>query len=389
MVWILLALLANGIISFAYTVSTTPETTNLWAMLATTFVFYLGITQTGIIFSAFMRIAKSEWGKLFSRIGEILTLSFIPVAFATFIIIYLGGTEHLFYWAKPALDAAHGGHEATGAAHHISPWLTKDLFLWRTIISMALFYFFSYLYFSNARVEEKGHPGINLESRLNVLAGIVMFFYVMTNTNTAWDFGMMIIQHWESTIFPPYYWVGNVFAGVSFLFIFGAWALKKYVRINLRNEKERLDYMGLMLMGFTLLWVYMLWSQHIVLWYGDIPALTVPVVKTMTGNYSWAFFIMLFALFIIPFIALLYRKVKLSLTALTAVAYIICVGVWINRYLMVMPVFSDGSAYTFFSWTGIALILGGLSAMLVSFFAFLKLFPNVTITTYAEKHGDH
>jgi len=63
MVWILLALLANGIISFAYTVSTTPDTTNLWAMLATTFVFYLGITQTGIIFSAFMRIAKSEWGK--------------------------------------------------------------------------------------------------------------------------------------------------------------------------------------------------------------------------------------------------------------------------------------------------------------------------------------
>ncbi|MBI2413436.1 MAG: hypothetical protein HYV24_09535 [Deltaproteobacteria bacterium] len=385
MVWILLALLANGIISFAYTVSTAPETTSLWAMLVTTFVFYLGITQTGIIFSAFMRIAKSEWGKLFSRIGEILTLSFIPVAFVTFIIIYLGGTEHLFYWAKPAAEAVH--NEA--GAHHISPWLRKDLFLWRTIISMALFYFFSYLYFSNARVEEKGHPGINLESRLNVLAGLVMFFFVMTNTNTAWDFGMMIIQHWESTIFPAYYWVGNVFAGVAFLFIFGSWALRKYVRIDLVNKKETLDFMGIMLMGFTLLWVYMLWSQHIVIWYGDIPALTEPLVKTMTGNYSWAFFIMLFALFIIPFIAFLYRSIKMSLKALTTVAFIICIGVWISRYLMVIPVFSDGSGYTFFSWTGIALTLGGLSAMLISFFAFLKLFPGVTITTYSEKHGDH
>lgn len=385
MVWILLALLANGIISFAYTVSTAPETTSLWAMLVTTFVFYLGITQTGIIFSAFMRIAKSEWGKLFSRIGEILTLSFIPVAFVTFIIIYLGGTEHLFYWAKPAAEAVH--NEA--GAHHISPWLRKDLFLWRTIISMALFYFFSYLYFSNARVEEKGHPGINLESRLNVLAGLVMFFFVMTNTNTAWDFGMMIIQHWESTIFPAYYWVGNVFAGVAFLFIFGSWALKKYVRIDLVNKKETLDFMGVMLMGFTLLWVYMLWSQHIVIWYGDIPALTAPLVKTMTGNYSWAFFIMLFALFIIPFLAFLYRSIKMSLKALTTVAFIICIGVWVSRYLMVIPVFSDGSGYTFFSWTGIALTLGGLSAMLISFFAFLKLFPGVTITTYSEKHGDH
>lgn len=388
MVWLLLALLANGIISFAYTVSTAPETTNLWAMLVTTFVFYLGITQTGIIFSAFMRIAKSEWGKLFSRIGEILTLSFIPVAFVTFIIIYLGGTDYLFYWAKPAAEAVHGGHEASGAAHHISPWLRKDLFLWRTIISMALFYFFSYLYFSNARVEEKGHPGINLESRLNVLAGLVMFFYLMANTNTAWDFGMMIIKHWESSIFPAYYWVGNVFAGVAFLFILGSWSLSKYARINLVKEKETLDNMGTMLIGFTLLWTYMFWSQYIVIWYGDLPGLTAPLVQRMTGNYFYAFALMLLAIFIVPFLAFLYRRIKLSLKALTTVAFIICVGVWINRYLMVIPVFSDGSGYTFLSWTGIALTLGGLSAMLISFFAFLKLFPNVTITTYSEKQ-DH
>ena len=35
----------------------------------------------------------------------------------------------------------------------------------------------------------------------------------------AWDFGMMIIRHWESSIFPPYYWVGNLFAGIAFLFL--------------------------------------------------------------------------------------------------------------------------------------------------------------------------
>ncbi len=100
------------------------------------------------------------------------------------------------------------------------------------------------------------------------------------------------------------------------------------------------------------------------------------------------FALMLLAIFIVPFLAFLYRRIKLSLKALTTVAFIICVGVWINRYLMVIPVFSDGSGYTFLSWTGIALTLGGLSAMLISFFAFLKLFPNVTITTYSEKQ-DH
>ncbi|MBI5642554.1 MAG: hypothetical protein HY954_03655 [Deltaproteobacteria bacterium] len=388
MVWILLALLANGIISFAYTVSVAPESATLWAMLSTTFLFYLGITQTGIIFSAFMRIAKSEWGKLFSRIGEILTLSFIPVAFVTFIIIYIGGTDHLFYWAKAAAPA-HGEHSAASAAHHISPWLRKDLFLWRTLISMAAFYIMSYVYFATARTEEKGHGSACIESKLNIMAGFVMFFFVATNTNTAWDFGMMIIQHWESTIFPPYYWVSNVFAGVAFLFIFGNKILAKYANIKLEHRKETLDFMGIMLLGFTLTWIYMFWSQHIVIWYGDFPALTKPLIDRMSGNYFYIFILMLVTVFLVPFLAFLYRRVKLSINALLFVAFVICIGVWISRYLMIIPVFSDGSENTFLSWTGVALILSGLSATIISFLAFLKLFPGVSITTFTEKHGDH
>ena len=102
--WALIILLLNGIISFVYTIQTTTNTINLWALLAVNFVFFLGITQTGIVFSAIMRISKSGWGRHFSRFGEILTLSFIPVAVITFIIIYIGGVDHLFYWAHPVVS---------------------------------------------------------------------------------------------------------------------------------------------------------------------------------------------------------------------------------------------------------------------------------------------
>ena len=220
-VWILLILLANGIISFAYNVANTPETTTLWGLLSTNFLFYLGLTQTGIVFSAIMRIAKSEWGRYFNRLGEILTLSFIPVAFVTFIIIYIGGTDHLFWWAQPQPSNGHG-------PAHISPWLGKDLFLWRNIVLMALFYVMSYIYFVNGRKEEgKSEIPVHLEQTLNVMAGLVIFFYVALNTNLAWDFGMTIIKHWESSIFPAYYWVGNVFAGSAFLYLLGAYFISR------------------------------------------------------------------------------------------------------------------------------------------------------------------
>ncbi|MFQ5736752.1 MAG: hypothetical protein ACE5GY_07800 [Thermodesulfobacteriota bacterium] len=378
--WVSLVVLVNGVISFAYSVSVSDEPTTLWAMLATTYCVYLGLTQTGIIFSTIMRIAKSKWARYFSRFGEILTLSFIPVAFITFIVIYAGGTEHLFYWAGGA--AAHGG-EAGAHGGHLSPWLDKNLFLWRTIISMAVFYFVSYVYFALTLKEER--EGRIYDSRYNFLAGIVMVFYVITNTNTAWDFGMMIIQHWESSIFPGYYWVGNILAGIAFLFIIGSYFVQE--RTKKKLSMEYTGYMGVMLMGFVLTWIYMFWSQHIVFWYGDLPNLDWPAKKVMT-EYAWYFWLMLGGMFIVPFFALIFRKIKLCLTALKVVAAIIVIGLWLNRYLMIIPFFSHDGSPVFFSWTGVSLILGGLAATIFPVLIFFKLFPKVSISTY-EEHGGH
>ena len=378
--WILLVVLVNGVISFAYSASVAEHPTSLWAMFATTYCVYLGITQTGIIFSTIMRIAKSKWARYFARFGEVLTLSYIPVAFITFIAIYAGGTEHLFYWAG---SSAHGAAEAGGhGAVHLSPWLREDLFLWRTIITMAVFYFVSYIYFAMSLKEER--EGRIYDPRLNFIAGLVMFLYVVTNTNTAWDFGMMIVRHWESTIFPAYYWVTNILAGIAFLFLVSGW----YVRENTKKKltEEYTIYMGVMLMGFVLTWVYMFWSQHVVLWYGDLPNLSMPVEKVANeyGGYYW---LMLIGLFFIPFFALIFKKIKSCMTALNVLAVIMIIGLWLNRYLMIVPFTVHGEEAVFFSWTGVSLILGGLAATILPVLIFFKLFPKVTVSTYEEPGG--
>ncbi|MBF8250576.1 MAG: hypothetical protein HW382_204 [Deltaproteobacteria bacterium] len=323
-------------------------------MLAVTYVFFLGLTQTGILFAAIMRMSKSSWGRHFSRLGEILTLSFFPVAIITLLIIYFGGVDHLFYWASPHVDK--GGH-------HLSPWLGKGPFLFRNLVAMGLFYGMSFIYFRAGRIEENETPvSDTLDKKLNVMSGFVMVFYVIANTEIAWDFGMMIIPHWESTIFPAYWWVGNKEQG-------------KVI------DKEHLDQFGKLLLSFALLWVYMFWSQHIVVWYSDLPNITGPLITTMKGNYTSIFVIMILAAFIIPFFALIYRSIKLSVPALATVALIICLGIWINRYLMIIPVFTDGGAPLFATWTGISLILAGLSSTLLSIILFFRLYPNIKRVT--------
>jgi hypothetical protein len=381
--WVLVIVLVNSVVAFGYAVMTTTDPTTLWAMVAVNFVYYLGITQSGIVFSAIMRISKSGWGRYFSRLGEILTLCSIPWAFAVFFVIYFGGADLLFYWINPV-----AAQVEIGAFHADSPWLDKGFFFWRTVITMALFYGMSYIYFRLARVEEsKKAVSFDLTKRLNLYAGFVMFFYVVTNSVIAWDFGMTIIPHWESVIFPIYYWVGNLFACAAFLYLLSLIFLsprthegdEKTIIVRIVMDRANLHSMGTLLMAFTLLWVYMFYSQHIVIWYSDRPILTEPLFWQNRGYFAWLFALMIVCLFIVPFFSLITKRVKLALAPMAVVTVLICVGIWINRYLMIIPVFTDGSETIVANWTGISIVLGGLAGTLLGLEIFMKIFSYVSL----------
>lgn len=346
----MIVIFLNGVISFAYAVWTWEDATVLWALLAVNFLFYAGITQASILFSAVMRISRSEWGKSFSRLSESVTISSMPLAFAALILLYLGGTQHIFHWSSGAF---------------------QDSFLWRNIMGMAAFYFISYIYFRNGGyTADAVSAGNNLNRRLNILASLVMLFYVITHTGMAWDFGITLLPHWESTIFPPYFWVGNIFGGTAFLFIVSLLFPESDGEEMIQGRS--LNPMGKLLLGYALLWVYMFWAQYFVIWYGDIPRLTEPLFRQMRGNYSQSFLIMMITAFILPFLSLIQKRVRSSAKTLSIVAVLICTGIYINRYLMILPLFSDGGRPAAATWTGLSLTGAGIAGILLSLMVFLR-----------------
>jgi hypothetical protein len=367
--WVLIVVFLNGVVSYAYSVSVADDTTNLWAMLAVNYVFLAGVTQVGVAFSAIMRLTKSKWGMHFARLGEILTLSFMPAAVVMFLIIYLGGLDHIFYWAP-------GFHSAGHTVEHISPWLSKGRFFWMNVVSMILFYAVSYLYFRAGRVLESGRElSYDGRKRAKVLASFVLIFYVILNTNIAWDFGMTIIPHWESSIFAPFFWCGNLLLGTAFIFMLSTRFIPRPPGAGM--NKGHLDSMGKMITGLVLLWIYLWWSQYMVLWYVNLPHRMAPLLKQMRGDFAVTFAVMILTIFILPLAALVFKRTKLSSSALFVVAALVCIGVWISRYLMILPVLSDGSEAVIATWPGISLIFGGVAAALLSLILFFRLFPEV------------
>ncbi len=375
---LLIFLVLNAAVTFAYGAMHAADPTTTWGLFTTVFLYTIGITQAGMVFSAIMRLTKSGWGKFYARIGEILTLCFIPLAAIMFIVIYAGGMDHLFYWAQKGYTPHHAP---------IIPWLNEKLFLTRYIISMPLFYIISIAFFRTGRIEEHAvaEPTPGFTKLRNVLAGFVLISYVIENTFLGWDFGMMIIKHWESSIFPAYFWSGNLLVCSAFLYLVSRIFVKGDAAK--RVTKTYLDAMGKVFIGFVLLWTYMFWSQFIVIWYGDVPERTEPLFRTMNGHFRWTFVVMLLTLFIIPFISLLSRRIKLSAAGLTYVAISICIGVWFNRYLMVIPVFTDASVPVFATWTGLSLLAGGVASIFLSIMVFLKLFPGISMTTGGADSG--
>ncbi|HIC33504.1 MAG TPA: hypothetical protein EYO78_01785 [Gammaproteobacteria bacterium] len=66
-----------------------------------------------------------------------------------------------------------------------------------------------------------------------------------------------------------------------------------------------------------------------------------PLWRQMYGHYAPYYWTMISGCFFIPLAALIFAVFNRSTVGMCAVAVSICVGAWVNKYLMIIPVFSD------------------------------------------------
>ncbi|MDX1569772.1 MAG: hypothetical protein R3200_04740 [Xanthomonadales bacterium] len=296
-----------------------------WGAFTSNFLFVAGLSQFGIVFSAMLRVVKAQWGTPFQRIGEMATLAFFPIALIGFLMIYTGGRETLLYWT-------------TDSTVH-NPWLTDQGLLVRNLIGMILFYGIGYVYYRQSlRADAESRPGPHTD-RARITAGWVLVFFIVNFTFLAWDFGMMAIPHYHSTVYPMHVILGNLNGGTGYMLILYL-LFHHHVAASDQLDVARLRWLGILLTAFTLLWLYMFWAQFFVTWFGNLPHEMEPLWRQMYGHYGPYFWTMMSCVFFIPFLALISAWLKKTLWAMTVLSLIVIVGVWLHRFLMVFPVLS-------------------------------------------------
>jgi len=383
--------------TLAYLLATAPDSVP-WAFLVANFVFVLGVSQFGVAFSAIMRICRTDWGRPFYRLGEIATLAFFPIAIILFLLIYTYGKEHIFFWVN------------AGPEEHLSPWLNSDFLLLRNLIAQLVFYGLAVVYFLmglipdvTSEMTETG-PGwrrslykwlwslrqrrdvSRLKTNMFLYSTAVLIVAVITNTFIAWDFGMMLFPHYHSTVFPMYFILGNMIAGTGAILILGR-VTSRTLGLESFFGTIQLKSTGIVLTGFALLWLYMFWAQFFVTWFGNLPTELTPLQAQMEGHYAPYFWAMVFCVFGFPIATMIFAPLKRHWWSLLTVAAVINIGVWLNRYLLVVPALIED--HTPFSTLAELILATGILAGFLMIFLFLfKVFPMISTWEMRDAAGE-
>jgi len=324
-----------------------------WAALLVATALAAGLGVFGVVLSAIFEMTGARWGRAYRRIAE-GSVVLMPLGLLGALALVLGAGQYMPW--------VHAHHLSGGKAI----WLTWPFWGARVIGSLLVAdgLCLTFLYYSlrrdfcidGVRDRLKGRvaaivcrgivDGADLEAearrcsrRMATLAPVVGIVFALTFTLLGFDLIMALEPEWFSTLFGAWFFVGHLFAGVALLALVSV-VLRKRLGLQALLTETRQGDLATLLFAFCLVHTDFFWSQYLTIWYGNLPEETGYVIeRTVDASLPWASvsWVTLAAIFILPFVALLFRRVKQHGLLLGVVAGIVVVGVFLARFLEIAP----------------------------------------------------
>ncbi|HYM10651.1 MAG TPA: NrfD/PsrC family molybdoenzyme membrane anchor subunit, partial [Bryobacterales bacterium] len=208
------------------------------------------------------------------------------------------------------------------------------------------------------------------------------------HTVVAWDFAMALAPMWHSSIFGPYFVAGAIFSGIAALLVVMA-ILRKALHLEEYLQPVHFNNLGKLLLLMSLLWFYFTVAEHLTVWYGNEPAEMSVFGAKVRGSYAPLFWVMVFCNFAVPFVLLGIRRLR-SVRTVTISAVAVLIGMWLERFLIVVPVLSHprlAAAWGTYAptWVEISITIATFAAMALLYLIFSKLFPIIAVWEYKQQ----
>jgi Ni/Fe-hydrogenase subunit HybB-like protein len=364
-----------------------------WGFAIINFVWWIGIGHAGTLISAILLLLNQKWRNSINRFAEAMTLFAVACA-GLFPILHLG-RPWLFYWLMPYPNTMNIQPQFR------SP-LVWDVFAVSTYATVSLLFWFVGLLPDLATLRDRSrnsvarlfygvlamgwrgsarHWRVHDQASL-LLAGLATPLVLSVHTVVSFDFTVAILPGWHSTIFPPYFVAGAIYSGFAMVLVL-AIPLRAVYGLQGMITMRHLDNSAKVMLATGLLVAYSYLTEIFMAWYSGSPFEQFVIWNRMTGPYAPGFWALILCNLVIPQL-LWIRKVRLNTVALFFIAVVVLVGMWLERYVIIVTSLhrdflptSWGMYYpTAIDWM---IYLGTIGLFLFLFFMFIRLLPMISI----------
>jgi len=364
-----------------------------WGFDIINFVWWIGIGHAGTLISAILLLLRQAWRTSINRFAEAMTL--FAVANAGLYPLLHTGRPWLAYWLLPYPNTM-------GTWPQFRSPLVWDVFAVSTYATVSLLFWYVGLIPDLATLRDRSRRPIarvlygvfamgwrgasrhweRYETAYVLLAGLATPLVVSVHTVVSFDFAAGIIPGWHTTVFPPYFVAGAIFAGFAMVLTL-AIPMRAIYGLEDFITARHLENMGKVMLATGLIVAYGYAVEAFMAWYSGSPYESYMMINRLTGPYKWHYGSLILCN-VLAVQVLWLRRARKNVFVLFAVAMFVNVGMWLERFVIIvvslhrdyLPSSWGMYAGTLWDW---AMFLGTIGFFLFLMLLFIRFLPVISI----------
>jgi len=404
-IWIagLLVVIAIGIYAFILQVIHGHEVTGMrdnvvWGVYIINFIFFVGISYSGAFISGILHFFDTPWKNAVSRIVEIVTVLSLIIG-PIFILLCIGRLDRLHYlFLYPRIQSPITWDiiaiitDLIGCFIYLYLTFIPDFAILRDDEDLDVAPWRKKVYrFLAMNYQDTDEQKAILKRITRIMSAMIIALAIVAYTVLAWIFSLTLQPGWNSSIFAPYFIIAGLYSGVGVIIIC-MFTVRKFFKLERYIRKVHFLGAGVILLVLAMLYGYFTFSEYFPRWFSHKKN-DMQLLDTLFSNYFWEFILANYVGVLIPVIILFFKRFR-TVNFITFAAVIAVLGLWLNRYLIVIPTLEtpylpiqdtrpEFIHYTA-TWIEWALSAAGLAAFALMFTLLVRFVPIIPISELTE-----
>ncbi len=365
-----------------------------WGFDIINFVWWIGIGHAGTLISAILLLFRQKWRMSISRFAEAMTI-FAVMCAAVFPVFHTGRPWLAAYWLFPYPNTM-------GLWPNFKSPLIWDVFAVSTYATVSVLFWYVGLIPDLATMRDRAQHRLvkrtygvfalgwrgsakhwqRYEVASLLLAGLSTPLVLSVHTVVSFDFAVSLLPGWHATVFPPYFVAGAIYSGFAMVLTL-AIPIRTYFGMEDFITMRHIQNMAKVMLATGLIVFYGYAVEAFMGWYSANSWEGFMIRNRMTGPYWYMYWTLILCNGVIPQL-LWFKKVRMNIPVLFAIAIVVNIGMWLERYVIIVTSLardflpSSWGMYAGTMWDWMTFI-GTLGLFTWLLFLFLRFVPMISM----------